>query len=270
MKHFLAAFFFIFSLTFSLAQSKEDNNDTQPKPDGNTAIGVILDAVTNAPLESVNIVNLNTVIGTTTNSKGAFKIKAKANDTLHLSYVGYKSIKVRVTNDWLKFGSSEIILTELALALEEVVVSQLQLTGYLEVDIKQVAVNENYRYKIAGLNSGYEAGNNKSANKFSKVLGSIFNPLDFLYNTFSKKGKELRKLKKVKEDDEVRNLLASRFDREMLMVLLNVNKVDLDEMVSQCNYSKEFVETANDLQMLDAISQCYEEYKVLSRNKKRI
>jgi len=268
MKQFLVTFFLIFSVSFSFAQEKDANN-TDTKIDAKKAIGVIIDATNNVPLESVNIVNLNTVVGTTTNEKGEFKINAKANDTLHLSYVGYKSIKVRVTNDWLKFGSSEITLTELALALEEVVVSELKLTGYLEIDIKQVQVNTNYRYRIAGLNTGFEAGNNKSPSKISKVLGSIFNPLDFLYNTFSKKGKELKKLKKVKEDDEVRNLLASRFDREMLMVLLNVNKVDLDEIVSQCNYSKEFVETANDLQVLDAISQCYEEHKVLSRNKKK-
>jgi len=73
----------------------------------------------------------------------------------------------------------------------------------------------------------------------------------------------------MKQDDEIRSLLASRFDRETLMVLLQVNKVDLDEIVSQCNYSKSFIEKANDLQMLDAISQCYEEYKVLSRDKKK-
>ncbi|WP_299887399.1 carboxypeptidase-like regulatory domain-containing protein [uncultured Lacinutrix sp.] len=263
MKYFTILFFFLFSFTFCFAQEKES------KVDPTQAEGVIIDAITNTPLESVNIVNINTVIGTTTNQEGKFKIKAKVNDTLHLSYIGYKSIKVRVTNDWLKFGSSEITLTELALALEEVVVSELKLTGYLEVDIKQVQVNDNFRYKIAGLNTGYEAGNNKSPNKISKVIGSIFNPLDFLYNTFGRKGKELRKLKKVKQDDEVRALLASRFDREMLMVLLNVNKVDLEEIVSQCNYSKEFINSANDLQMLDAISQCYEEYKVLSRNKKK-
>jgi hypothetical protein len=71
----------------------------------------------------------------------------------------------------------------------------------------------------------------------------------------------------MKQDDQIRNLLASRFDRETLMVLLQVNKVDLDEIVSQCNYSKEFIEKANDLQMLDAISECYEEYKVLSRDR---
>lgn len=230
------------------------------------AIGVVLNSENNKPLESVNIVNLNQVKGTITNSKGEFEIAAKVNDTLHFSYLGFKSIKVRVTNDWLKFGSSEIKLTELALALEKVVVNQLRLTGYLEVDIKQVPEpNYNYRYQIPGLSSsGYEASKSKGINK---IIGSIFNPADFLHRMFGKKPNELKKLKKMKEDDEIRNLLASRFDREMLTALLNVDKIDLDEIVSQCNYSKGFIQTANDLQILDAISECYEEYKVLSRGR---
>ncbi len=230
-------------------------------------LGVVINASDDKPLENVHIVNLNQVIGTTTNSKGEFQISAKANDTLHFSYLGFKSIKVRVTNDWLKFGSSKIELTELALALEEVVVNQLKLTGYLEVDIKQVPdINTNYRYSISGLEgTGYEASKKSG---LTNVIGSIFNPADFLHRMFGKKPNELRKLKKMKEDDEIRNLLASRFDREMLMVLLNVDRVDLDEIVSQCNYSKGFIQTANDLQILDAISGCYEEYKLLSRSRR--
>ncbi|GAA4817671.1 carboxypeptidase-like regulatory domain-containing protein [Litoribaculum gwangyangense] len=231
-------------------------------------LGVVVNSSDDTPLESVNIVNLNQVIGTTTNSKGEFAISAKVNDTLHFSYLGFKSIKVRVTNDWLKFGSSKIELTELALALEEVVVNQLKLTGYLEVDIKQVpAPNDNYRYSISGLPSkGYEAGKTSG---LTKVIGSIFNPADFLHRMFGKKPNELRKLKKMKEDDEIRNLLASRFDREMLTVLLQVDRVDLDEIVNQCNYSKGFIQSANDLQILDAISECYEEYKLLSRGRSK-
>ncbi|MBE9490693.1 MAG: carboxypeptidase-like regulatory domain-containing protein, partial [Bacteroidetes bacterium] len=65
------------------------------------------------------------------------------------------------------------------------------------------------------------------------------------------------------------NLLASRFDRETLLVLLQVDRLDLDLIVSECNYSKDFINTANDLQILDAISECYEEYKVLSRTRKK-
>ncbi len=229
--------------------------------------GIVISTTTDQPLDGVNIVNLNQVKGTSTDDKGAFEIRAKANDTLHFSYLGYKSIKVRVTNDWLKFGMTQIEMTELALALEEVVVNQLRLTGYLEVDVKQVPLKSNYRYSISGLsNKGYEAGS-RSPNAVSKVLGAIFNPADFLYNMFGKKPNELRKLKQMKQDDQIRNQLASRFDREMLMVLLEVDRYDLDEIINQCNYSRDFIETANDLQILDAISECYEEYKVLSRSK---
>ena len=230
--------------------------------------GVIINSSDDTPLESVNIVNLNQVKGTTTNDKGEFSIAAEVNDTLHLSYLGFKSIKVRVTNDWLKFGSAEIELTELALALEEVVVNQLRLTGYLEVDIRQVPIiNDNYRYSISGLEgSGYEASKKSG---LTNVIGSIFNPADFLHRMFGKNPNEMKKLKKMKEDDEIRNLLASRFDREMLMVLLQVDRIDLDEIANQCDYSKGFIRTANDLQILDAISECYEEYKLLSRGRSR-
>jgi len=256
MKHLQALAFLFFTTVICYAQ------------DPTSVMGTIIDVSTDLPIDRVNIVNLNQVIGTSSNDEGEFEIKANVNDTLHFSYLGYKSIKVRVTNDWLKFGKTKIGMTELALALEEVVVKQLKLTGYLAVDIKQVPVKSNYRYSISGLsNKGYEAGDRRP-NAVNKVLGAIFNPADFLHNMFGKKPNELRKLKKMKEDDEIRNNLASRFDREMLLVLLQVDKYDLDEIINQCNYSKDFIETANDLQVLDAISECYEEYKVLSRSKK--
>jgi hypothetical protein len=101
----------------------------------------------------------------------------------------------------------------------------------------------------------------------TKVLGAIFNPADFLYNIFGKKPREMKKLRKMKKQDEIRSILASRFDREMLTALLQVDKVDLDLLISECNYSDDFIKTANDLQILDAISECYEEYKILSRDR---
>ncbi|WP_179339562.1 carboxypeptidase-like regulatory domain-containing protein [Winogradskyella ludwigii] len=253
----------IFSLTAALGYSQDSTSTTAITK----VKGTLISTTTNLPLSEANIVNINQVVGTATNDDGLFEIRAKVNDTLHLSYIGYKSIKVRVTNDWLKFGNTEIGMTELALALEEVTVKQLQLTGYLEVDMNQVPVTSNNRYRISGLpGQGYEAG---KPNIATKVLGAIFNPADFLYNMFGRKPNEMHKLKKMKKDDEIRNQLAKRFDREMLLVLLQVTKYDLDEIVNQCNYSKDFINTANDLQILDAISECYEEYKVIKRSKER-
>ena len=175
--------------------------------------GKIIDASNDKPMENVNIVNLNQVFGTATNQEGEFEIQARANDTLHLSFLGYKSIKVRVTNDWINFGNQTTIkLTELALALEEVVVNKLKLTGYLEIDIKQIPIQKNVRYSISGLNSGYESSP-RTPSMVTKVLGAIFNPADFLHNVFGKKPREMRKLRKMKQQDEIRNILASRFDR---------------------------------------------------------
>jgi hypothetical protein len=156
------------------------------------------------------------------------------------------------------------MLTEKAIALEEVVVRPYNLTGYLEVDSRHIPIRENYRYSISGLSKAYEAGEN-SPGAFGRVLGSIFNPADMLYNFFGKKPKELKRLREMKKDDAVRNLLESKFDRETIAVLLGIDKNEIAEILARCNYSESFVKTANDLQIMDAISDCYEEYKVLKK-----
>ncbi|MEO0902069.1 MAG: carboxypeptidase-like regulatory domain-containing protein, partial [Bacteroidota bacterium] len=224
----------------------------------------VINAQSGFAMESVHVINLNKVVGTITNQEGRFTIPAAVNDTLYLSFLGFKSQKVRVTNDMFKFESTEIALTELAYALEEVIVRPYQLTGYLEIDVKNLPINNSYQYSISGLPTSYEAGS-KNPSAVTKVLGAILNPADLLRNLFGKKPRQLRKLRQIKEDEDIRNLLASKFDRETLTELLQLEKMDIDDILSNCNYSKSFISTANDLQILDAISSCYEEYKVLNR-----
>ena len=43
------------------------------------------------------------------------------------------------------------------------------------------------------------------------------------------------------------------------------SKNEIPEILTHCNYSKQFIETANDLQIMDALSGCYEEYKILTK-----
>ncbi|MFZ0489488.1 MAG: carboxypeptidase-like regulatory domain-containing protein [Salegentibacter sp.] len=246
----LLTFFFLTGLT-AMAQD--------------TVAGTVMNAANDEPLENVHIVNLNQVKGAVSDETGEFQLKATVNDTLYFSYLGFRSIRVRVTNDWLKYGHVKVKMTEIGIALEEVVVKDVTLTGYLEIDAKNIPIYENYRYSISGLNTGYEGGD-KAPGAVSKVLGSLFNPADIVNNIFGNKPKQMRKLRKMKEDDQIRELLRKKYDRETLMALLQISKVDLDEILRRCNYSKDFMETANDLQILDAISGCYEEYKVLHRN----
>jgi|TARA_B110000914_G_scaffold47270_1_gene40248 hypothetical protein len=251
-KHFFLFVVFSFSLNLINAQNQ-------------ILTAIIENAADNSPIPSVHVINLSQVVGVITDESGKFEIKAKLNDTLYLSYLGFKSIKVRVTNDLIKFKNSKIQLTELAYALEEVIIKPYELTGYLEIDAKNIPLSKSYRYSIPGLPSkGYEGGSRNSG-AFSKVVNSIFNPADFLYNLFGKQPKQLKKLKQMKEDYRIRELLSSKFDRETLVELLQIEKIDIDEILRNCNFSDSFISSANDLQILDAISGCYEEFKVLNR-----
>ena len=232
----------------------------------NEISAVVINAQTDRPMESVHVVNLNKVAGTITNENGEFTLVAAVNDTLYFSFLGFKSQKVRVTNDMFRFKDTKISLTELAYALEEVIVRPYQLTGYLDIDVKNLPMNNAYQYSISGLSVGYEGGN-RNPSAVTKVLGAILNPADLLRNLFGKRPAQMRKLRQMKEDDQIRNLLASKFDRETLTELLQLEKVDIEDILNNCNYSRSFITTANDLQILDAISSCYEEYKVLNRTK---
>ncbi len=248
-----------FLLLFSFAAVAQNN------PPAQKVSGIIINDNTLLPIQNANVININKVKGVVTDAKGYFELEVSVSDTLHISLLGYQSLKVRVTNDWIKNGTAKLQLTEKAIALEEVIIKKYDLTGYLEIDSKLIPEKENYRYSISGLPQGYETGSS-SPSAFTRVLGSIFNPADMLYNFFGNKSNELKKLKKMKKDDTVRHLLETKFDRETLGVLLGVDKKEIADILTRCSYSEDFIKTANDLQIMDAISDCYEQYKVLSKD----
>ena len=226
--------------------------------------GTVVNNETLLPMGNVHVINTTKVLGTTTNGSGQFEIEGVVNDTIIFTYLGFETVKTVITNDWAKTNNTKIKLTEKVYILEEVNVSQYNLTGYLEVDTKIIPVNDNYRANISGLMASYEVGE-KSPNALGRVVRSVLNPADFLYNTFSKKTKEMKKLKQMKANDDIRKLLATKYDRETLASLLEISKDDIPTILEKCNYSEDFIKSANDLQILDAISGCYEEYKMLKR-----
>jgi hypothetical protein len=255
IRFFLKKFFFLLIL-FPLLSISAQNSITQ-------FIGTVENENTGLPMQSVHVLNLTQVIGTTTNNKGLFEINVKTTDTLYFSYLGYKPLKIAVTNDMIKFGNAKFKLTELAFALEEIIIKPYKLTGYLDIDVRNAPINNAKRYIISGLpNRGYESGNRNPSN-ISNVLGAIFNPAHFLHNIFGKNPKELRKLDKIRDDFEIKNLLASKFDRQVLIQLLGIKRLDIDEILRNCSYSDVFIKQANDLQILEAISNCYDEFRVL-------
>ena len=63
---------------------------------------IIENETTGLPMSSA-CSKFNKVIGAITNQKGKFEIPAEVSDTLYFSYLGFKPLKIAVTNDMLKF-----------------------------------------------------------------------------------------------------------------------------------------------------------------------
>lgn len=250
-------FLFIFALIGFQSFSQENNKKITLK-------GQIFDGQTKNPLFGSHILNLNEVRGTTTDDKGNFEIPAMINDTLMISYVGYQTIKLKISNDLLKGNELSISLFEKSAAIKEVTVKTHQLVGVLEIDVKQVPVDKYSRIHINGLPQTYEVGKG-SAKSYTSFAAALFNPVDFLYNTFGKKPKTLQKLKDLKGKDELREILSKKFDREVMLEYLQMNDKQLSELLDDCNYSEYFIKTASDLQIVEAILDCHENYKALKK-----
>ncbi len=131
------------------------------------------------------------------------------------------------------------------------------MTGILEVDVRNlISINERRVVRIGGLKTSSELGENR----YKKP--SIFQPVDFIYNIFGDRPKELRKLKKLEEQNQVRDLLHQKYDREFLMETLNLSRNQIESILKHCDYDPEYIIQANDLQVLQAVLSCYEQYKV--------
>lgn len=250
--------FFVLATFFTLnLSSQEDKKIVDLR-------GLILDGETKQPLGGSHILNLNSVRGTTTDFDGRFSIPTSVNDTIMISYIGYQSIKLKITNDLLKGNELSITLHEKANQISEVTVKTHNLIGVLEVDIKQVPKDKYSRIHINGLPQTYETGK-ATPKSYTSVNAAVFQPVDFLYNMFGRKPKSLRKLKKLKDEDELREILGKKYDREIMLEYLEMNEQQLKDLLDDCNYSEYFIRTASDLQVVEAILDCHENYKALQK-----
>ncbi|MEL4454693.1 carboxypeptidase-like regulatory domain-containing protein [Lutimonas vermicola] len=226
--------------------------------------GRIISITDKEPLQSAHVVNLNSVEGTITNSNGQFEIPATANDTIFISYIGFQSIKLKITNDLLKGNELEIAIHEKVVNIEEVTVKSHKLIGVLVVDAKNVPQDSYSRIHINGLPQAYERGNSYNRN-YNSGLGAIFNPVDFWYNKFGKKPKEMARLRKLKEGDQMRDMMEQKYSREIMMDYLDMSRKELNDLLSECNYSSRFIDKASDLQIIEAVIECYENYRALQK-----
>ncbi|MFD1294098.1 carboxypeptidase-like regulatory domain-containing protein [Lutibacter holmesii] len=237
--------------------NKSEENSIQLK-------GQVVSNFNKTPLKGAHLFNLNSVIGAVTDDDGKFAITTKPNDTLYISYLGFQSIKLKITNDLLKGNELVIELHEKAEQFNEVVVKSHKLVGVLEIDAKNVPKDKYARIHINGISQTYESGSS-SSKTYNSAVDKMFQPINMMYDKFGKNPKQLRKIKKLRDDDALRQMMEDKFNRELMMEYLNVDAVELNDLLNECNYSDYFIKQASDLQLLEAVLLCYENYKAIKK-----
>ncbi|MGY5351331.1 carboxypeptidase-like regulatory domain-containing protein [Wenyingzhuangia sp. IMCC45533] len=229
-----------------------------------TLKGKISNAIDSTAIEGTTLLNLSTINGTLSGKEGLFEIDIKESDTLLVSHIGYESIKLKITRDLSKGTELNIELYPKVEALEEVRIGY-KLIGILDIDVKNVPKDKFNRIHVNGLPQTYEVRKNNNDVSGLSVGKALTNPVDFVYNLFGKKPKKLRDLKELKEKDATREILANRFDREIILDYLQMDINELTEILAECNYSPYFIQKATDLQLIEAVLECYENHRALKK-----
>ncbi|WGH76676.1 carboxypeptidase-like regulatory domain-containing protein [Tenacibaculum tangerinum] len=86
---------------------------------------------------NAHVINLTTKQGTFTNDYGKFKVLAKPNDTLQISFVGYETKKFMIGIHHFGIQENTIQLKKVPIELEEVELKKHDLTGFIALDSKK-------------------------------------------------------------------------------------------------------------------------------------
>lgn len=85
-----------------------------------------MDSLTKEPMPFVSITLKKSPVGTVTDTLGYFSLNASSNDTIKLSFVGYKSIELPVRN----WEASIILMAENTIVLKEVTIRSVSTQHY--------------------------------------------------------------------------------------------------------------------------------------------
>ncbi|PJR04406.1 peptidase associated/transthyretin-like domain-containing protein [Avrilella dinanensis] len=209
-----------------------------------TVKGTVLSDITYTPEPDVSIINLNSLKVTKTNQNGVFEIQAELNDTLHISAEGYKALKIKVTNDWLKGYEVKVYIKDLSTVLDELIINNVELTGFLEIDSKRLAY------------ATYDITGSLAAAGLPSYHQVTFNPVKKIYDFLKKNSKTTQTINRIQEETELIELMKTKYDRETVSALLNISKEDIVAALQMCDKSERFIYSASDYQIFIALNEC--------------
>ncbi len=219
-----------------------------------------------ADAANINVYNINSETGTSTNSFGEFLIKVKNKDHLLISSVQFQNFEVEITPEIMKDRDIIIQIRENVNLLNEVTVSANALSGNLTVDVKKintanVALNIDENELINGYDADITVDSQIRTQNIAVDNDYLDYPMDFvkIFKMFVKK-KDKKETKFVEDVDvEVRKMYDNEFFRENF----NIKEEQINEFLYWAfdhGYDDKLLKKGNEMDLIQFLLEKAKEF----------
>ena len=188
-------------------------------------------------------INLRTGNGTMSDYNGHFNISGTNNDTIVFSYIGFLKKKVLIgliknVNDSIK-QKQKIILVR----------SVMMLNTFDAIAFKIKPYEREYMNRVIN-------------RPHARNVEAFASPITALYEQFSRKGIENRKLAAIFEQIFIDEQVAHKFNPEILRQLTGDENIDFDKFKRYCySVSNDYILRHYGYDLYEPIMQCYRRWK---------
>jgi hypothetical protein len=202
--------------------------------------GIISENDSSANMPFVYVINKSNGNGTMSDNDGKFSLTIGKNDTLVCSFVGFAKAFVPVNS--LKRdakGMVRIVMNRLPILLNQVTVTSFKIKPYEREYMNKIIDESRIRR-----------------------LDYAMSPFTALYMTYSKEGKQIRKLAKIFEDLLIDEQVQKKLSPEILRKLTGDDKIDYEAFRKYCVYlSNDFIMNTDGVELYSKVMDCYKSYK---------
>jgi len=221
---------------------------------------------------SLTVVNLSLQKGTTTNASGVFEILARENDTINVSAVQYESRQFVVNKTMFKRKKISLYLIPKVTALEEVNLSNIDLTGNILRDVGSTEFEIKVRPKELGIPENTAPERTVEERRYyTAVTSSGGIPLDGLINSITGRLKMLKRHIEVSRFTKKIQDTRVQFSDTVYMEKLKIPQELIEDFVYytfEDENAKQYVDTGDALGLLDFMIEKSATYRKLKEQEK--
>jgi len=215
---------------------------------------------------AINIVNFTKKIGGTNDERGYFKIPADVNDSIIFSSVQYQVLSIKVAVEDINSEQFEVRLYPIVQELDQVRVSNVDLSGDITKDTKNIKVKPHLDTRILGLPLKKTRQPTKEERRIYTAKSAH---IDLLLNSLNGRLKKLKKLKEFVDLEALIHIGENAFTTAFFVEDLGLPENLISDFMYYCSedaYFENLLENSKRLSLLEF----FEEKAVFYKKKKEI